>query len=77
MTIVFQGHVKSISSDYAAPGKLAVTICTPMAEAGGKDWVVFIPQEHASNWLPGRNASFTIYTLPDPPKPSSAFKAMK
>lgn len=65
MTIVFQGHVKAITQD-APLGKLAVTLATPMADANGKDWTVFVPQAEAQHWLPGLMVSFTIYTLPPP-----------
>lgn len=62
MTIVFQGHVKSMQQ--AAPGKVMVTLATPMDPAGGTDLTVCVPQAEAAHWLPGLAVNFTIYTLP-------------
>ncbi len=64
MTIVFQGHVKSLET--ASDGKLAATLVAPMAEADGKEWVVFIPYADCQHWMPGRIVNFTLYTLPEP-----------
>jgi hypothetical protein len=71
MTIVFQGHVKSLGAASAPIGKLAVTLCTPMDPADGKEWIVFIPEAEAAQWLPGRIVSFTLYTLSPPAKEPS------
>lgn len=64
MTIVFQGRVRAITTDGAAPGKLAVTLATPMDPANGQDMKVLVPEAEAAHWIPGRTVSFTIYTLP-------------
>jgi hypothetical protein len=61
MTIVFQGHVSRVES--AGIGQIAVTLHTPMEEAGGKEWVIFVPKTSAVNWLVGRIAQFTIYSF--------------
>jgi hypothetical protein len=68
MTIVFQGHVRALTQD-APNGKLAVTLATPMSDANGKDWVVFVPEAQAKRWLPGLTVQFTIYTLAGPESP--------
>lgn len=64
MTIVFQGHVRAMTSEGAAPGMLAVTLATPMDPANGQDLTVQVPKSEAQHWIPGRMVSFTIYTLP-------------
>jgi len=64
MTIVFQGHVRSITEHGAPLGKLTVLLATPMADTNGADWTVMVPKEQAQHWLPGRMVCFTIYTQP-------------
>lgn len=66
MTIQFQGHVKSIAGGF--DNTVRVTLCTPMKEADGVDWIIHVPREHAADWLPNRIVSFTLYTLPEPAK---------
>ena len=67
MTIVFQGHVRTMTAEGAAPGMLAVTLATPMDPANGQDLTVQVPKSEAEHWIPGRTVSFTIYTLPHGP----------
>ncbi|MDE3038753.1 MAG: hypothetical protein KGJ21_09940 [Pseudomonadota bacterium] len=63
MTIVFQGHVKSVDMSTAPIGKLAVTIQMPMAEAGGKEITIFVPEDEGCLWQPSYSVSFTVYAL--------------
>ncbi len=68
MTIVFQGHVKSISMNTSPLGKVAVTIQLPMAEAGAKELTIFVPQDEAYLWSPCYTVSFTVYAINSSPQ---------
>lgn len=70
MTITFQGHVKSIYMSNAPLGKLSVTVQTPIAEGGGKEWIIFVPEKEGKYWIPGTPVSFTIYAIQPVPKVS-------
>ena len=63
MTIAFHGHIKRIETYNAPIGKLAVTIQLPMEEGGGKDLMIFVPDDQGANWLPPRDVQFTIYSF--------------
>ncbi len=66
MTIVFQGHVLSLSSESTPVGKLAVTLATPMAESNGRSWTIYVPTAQGPHWLPGRCVNFTLYAFDMP-----------
>lgn len=68
MTIVFQGHIKAIELNGAPVGKLAVTVVTPMSDAGGKEWTIFVPEDQCKKgyWVPGHQVQFTIHSFSVP-----------
>jgi hypothetical protein len=68
MTIVFQGHVKTV--ELGAPGLLDVHIQTPQAECG-QVVVLHVPATQGAHWLPGRTVNFTVHAY-DPSAPQPA-----